>query len=99
MVSRKVTIKQSVAYQIAEIAWFIESKGLVRTAEKFSDAAYDFIEKLAISIRNYATCRDPERAFFGYKCVPYKKKYTIIFIESDDELIICEFILSKNIHW
>ncbi len=35
----------------------------------------------------------------GYKCIPYKKKYTVVFLESDDEIIICEFIPSKNIHW
>ena len=28
-----------------------------------------------------------------------KKKYTVVFIESDDELIICEFISSKLIYW
>jgi hypothetical protein len=37
MGKRKVVVKQSVADSIAEIAWFIESKGLIATAEKFSD--------------------------------------------------------------
>jgi hypothetical protein len=44
---REVTVKETVADSIAEIAWYIESKGLVVTAE----------------------------------------------------MIICEFIPSKNIHW
>jgi len=35
----------------------------------------------------------------GYKCIPYRKKYTIVFIELDTEIIICEFILSKRIYW
>jgi hypothetical protein len=96
---REVIIKESVADSIAEIAWFIESKGLVATAEIFSDNVYDFFIKLADSRRSHAICRDPERAIIGYKCVPYKRKYTIVFLESDDELIICEFIPSKNIHW
>jgi len=96
---REVIIKESVANSIAEIAWFIESKGLVATAEKFSDQVYDFFVKLADSRRSHAICRDSERAIIGYKCVPYRKKYTIVFLESDDELIICEFIPSKNIHW
>lgn len=71
MGQREIIIKESVADSIAEIAWYIESKGLVSTAEKFSDNV----------------------------CIPYKRKYTIVFLESDDELIICEFIPSKNIHW
>lgn len=39
------------------------------------------------------------RAIIGYKCIPYKRKYTVVFLESDDELIICEFLPSKNIYW
>jgi hypothetical protein len=35
---REIIIKESVADSIAEIAWYIESKGLVATAEKFADA-------------------------------------------------------------
>lgn len=99
MGSRKVTVKQSAAESIAAIAWFIESKGLVATAEKFTDNVYDFFVKLGDKKRSYAVCRDPKRAASGYKCILYKKKYTIVFIESDDELIICEFISSKLIYW
>lgn len=99
MGQREIIIKESVADSIAEIAWYIESKGLVATAEKFADDVYDFFIKLADSRRSHAVCRDPERALIGYKCIPYKRKYTIVFLESDEELIICEFIPSKNIHW
>ena len=99
MGQREIIIKESVADNIAEIAWYIESKGLVATAEKFSDDVYDFFIKLADSRRGHAICKDPERAIIGYKCIPYKRKYTVVFLESDDELIMCEFIPSKNIHW
>lgn len=99
MGNRKITIKESVAESIAAIALFIESKGLVVTAEKFTDNIYDFIIKLSNDKKSYAACRDAERFALGYKCVTYKKKYTIVFIETDDELIICEFISSKMIYW
>lgn len=99
MGQREIIIKESVADSIAEIAWYIESKGMVATAEKYADDIYDFFIKLGDSRRSHPICRDPERAIIGYKCVPYKRKYTIVFLESDDELIICEFIPSKNIHW
>lgn len=99
MGEREVIIKESVANSIAEIAWYIESKGLVATAEQFSDDVYDFFLKLSDTRRSFATCRDLERAIIGYKCIPYKRKYTIVFLESDEELIICEFIPTKNIHW
>jgi hypothetical protein len=96
---RKVVIKQSVAESIAGISWYLESEGLLATAEKFSDEAYDFISQLGDNRKRYRTCRDPERDLMGYKCIPYRKKYTIVFIELDEEIIVCEFILSKRIHW
>lgn len=48
MGKRKISIKESVATNIAAIAWYIESKGLLAAAEKFSDDAYAFIGKLEI---------------------------------------------------
>jgi len=99
MVSRKIIIKESVAESIAEISWYIESEGLPATAEKFADHVYDFIQKLADNRKRYKTCRDPQRILMGYKCLNYKKKYTIVLIELDTEIIICDFLPSKMIHW
>eukprot|EP01012_Entosiphon_sulcatum_P068016 TRINITY_DN97975_c0_g1_i1.p2 TRINITY_DN97975_c0_g1~~TRINITY_DN97975_c0_g1_i1.p2 ORF type:complete len:100 (-),score=11.60 TRINITY_DN97975_c0_g1_i1:554-853(-) len=96
---RKITIKLSVAESIAEIAWFLESEGLPATAEKFAEEIYDFIEKLGDNRKKYRTCREPQRILMGYKCISYKKKYTIVFIELDSEIIVCEFISSKMIYW
>jgi hypothetical protein len=96
---REIVIKETVAERIAEIAWFIESKGLVSTAESFADSIYDFLIKLSDSRRKHAICREPERALLGYKCIAFRKKYTIVFLETDDELMVCEILPSKNIHW
>jgi plasmid stabilization system protein ParE len=97
MGERKIRVMQSAANSISDIAWFIESKGLVATAEKFSDDIYDFFEKFSNNNRNYALCRDDNRASLGFKCIPYKKKYTVVFIETESEITICEFIPSKLI--
>ncbi len=96
---RKVVVKQGAAEKIAAIAWYIESFGLIETAEKFADDTYDFFIKMADKHKSYPTCKEASRALLGYKCVPYKKKYTIVFIETEQELIICEFISSKLIYW
>jgi hypothetical protein len=96
---RKVIIRQSAAESIASISWYLESEGLLATAEKFTDDAYDFIAKLGDNRKGYRICRDPERDLVGYKCISFKKKYTIVFIELDTEIIVCEFIPSKSIHW
>lgn len=99
MGKRKIVIKQSVADSIAQIAWFIESKGMLVTAEKFSDSVYNYFEAMSDDRRTFTICHDPIRAALGHKCVSFKKKYTIVFIESDSELTICEFISSKLITW
>jgi len=96
---RKVVVKQSAAQSIAEISWYLESEGLLATAEKFTDEAYDFIYRLGDTRKGYRTCREPIRDALGFKCIPYKKKYTIVFVELETEIIICEFILSKRVYW
>jgi plasmid stabilization system protein ParE len=99
MGQRKIIIKQAAAENIAAIAWFIESKGLLATADKFTDDIYDHFIRMADTRKSYPVCREQARAAMGYKCAPYKKKYTIVFIESETELILCEFISSKLIYW
>ncbi len=97
MGKRKVIIKQSVSESIADIAWFIESKGMVATADKFADSVHEYFLHIADEKRTSALCHDPIRAALGYKCVQFKKKYTIVFIETETELAVCEFISSKTI--
>jgi len=81
MGSRKIVVKKSAAENIATIAWYIESKGLIKTADKFIDGVYDYFVQLSDTRKSYSICKEPKRASLGYKCVPYKKKYTIVFIE------------------
>lgn len=99
MGGRKVVVKESTAEAIAAIAWYIESKGLIATADKFADGVYDYFINMADKRKSYHICKEPTRAVLGYKCLSYKKKYTIVFIESETELVICEFISSKLIYW
>ena len=70
---RKIIIKQTAADNIAAIAWFIESKGMIATANKFIDEAYDIFIRLADERKSYSICREPSRAALGYKCITYKK--------------------------
>jgi len=81
MGSRKIVVKKSAAENIATIAWYIESKGLIKTADKFIDGVYDYFVQLSDTRKSYSICKEPKRASLGYKCVRYKKKYTIVFIE------------------
>ena len=99
MGKRKVVVKESAANSIAEIAWYIESKGMLATAEKFTDEAYDFINALADGRHIHSPCKEPLRNLLGQKCKTFKKKYTIVFFEDEEDIIVCEFIPSKLIIW
>src|ERR1022692_1597896 len=54
MGSRKVIIKQTAADNIAAIAWYIESKGMIVTADKFADNVYDFLLFIAFPFSSIA---------------------------------------------
>lgn len=43
---REVTITDYAASKIAEVAWFIENKGLTATAKKFVDDVFKILEKI-----------------------------------------------------
>jgi len=60
---RQIKVKEKAAEQIAAVAWFIESKGMLATAEKFSDDVYDYFIKLSDTRKAYRTCREPGRVF------------------------------------
>jgi len=94
---RKITIRESAAKSIAEIAWFVESKGMVTTAEKFSDDAYDFIEEFSNPMIKHSKCRDELRNALGLKCRIFRKKFTVVFLETDEEILVTEFKPSKLI--
>ena len=47
MGKRKVSILEPAADAVADIALFIEGKGMPETAKKFVDEAFEFFEKLS----------------------------------------------------
>ena len=79
MGKRKVSILEPAATAVAEIAWFIESKGLPQTARKFVDEAFLFFEKLSDERIIHRPCNNSQWETLGYRCVPFKKKYGVAY--------------------
>ena len=50
MGKRKVRILDTASTAVAEIAFFIEGKGLPQTAKKFVDEAFEFFDRLSDSV-------------------------------------------------
>ena len=95
MGKRKVSILEPAATAVAEVAFFIESKGLPETAKKFIDEVFVFFEKLSEDILVYKTCKYQRWRSLEYRCVNYKKKYVIAFLSLGKEVIICDFVQAK----
>jgi hypothetical protein len=97
MVKRKVTILQTAATAVAEIAFFIESKGLPSTAKKFVDEAFSFFETLADNRVEHRKCNYKKWKDLDYRSIVYKKKYLVVFISASHKITICDFVLAKLI--
>jgi plasmid stabilization system protein ParE len=73
MGSRKIRIEPAAAENIAAIALYIESKGMVATAEKFADDVYDYIISMADIRKSYHVCKEPTRLALGINVLHIKK--------------------------
>lgn len=73
----KVSILEPAATAVAEIAWFIESKGMPATAKKFVDEAFEFFVSLSNTVKKHRPCQYRRWNHFGYRCVNFRKKYVI----------------------
>ena len=95
MGKRKVTILEPAAIAVAEVSFFIESKGMPQTAKKFVNEVFKFFEKLSDDIIEYRRCNYKKWKDLNYRCLSYKKKYVIAFLSLEKEVIICDFVPSK----
>mgnify|MGYP001811270516 CR=1 FL=1 len=95
MAQRKVSILDKAAEEVAYIAYFIESKGLPKTARKFVDESFSFFHKLSDSRIKHKPCLKAAWMEEGYRCANFKKKYVVAYLDLNDEVIICDFALQK----
>jgi len=95
MGKRKVSILEPTASSVAEIAMFIESKGLPQTAKKFVDEAFTFFEKLSDDRIVHKPCTYSTFKWLDYRCITYKKKYVVAYLSLADEIVICDFVSAK----
>lgn len=69
-----------------------------QTAKKFVDEAFGFFSRLSNDRIVHKVCSHQPWQDLNYRCVNYKKKFTIAYLLFDEEIIICEFVISKFIH-
>ena len=86
---------QQAATSVAEIAYFIEEKGMKMTAKKFVDDAFDFFDTISIDTVDNRICSYKRWIDLGYQCVSFKKKYVVAYLSLQNEIIICDFVVAK----
>jgi hypothetical protein len=95
MGKRKVTILEPAVEEVARIALFIEGEGLPKTAKEFVDEAFLFFESLSEERIVHRPCKHPAWKQLGLRCVNFRKKYIVSYVNNENEIIICEFALQK----
>ena len=94
MGKRKINIFEPAATSVAEIAWFIEHKGLPQTTKKFVDEMFRFFETLSDDRIMHKPCTYSNWKQLNYRCVSYKK-YVIAYLYLQKEIVICEIAPAK----
>lgn len=98
MGKRKVTILDPAVEEVARIALYIESEGLPQTAKKFVDDAFEFFAKLSDERFIHRPCKHPPSwKALNLRCVNFRKKYIVSYLDNKSEIIVCEFALQKNL--
>jgi hypothetical protein len=95
MGKRKVVILDKAVEEVANVAYFIEGKGLPTTAKKFVDDAFEYFEHLADDSFVHKPCKEQLWQLLNYRCANYKKKFTIAYLSNHHEIIICDFAMQK----
>jgi hypothetical protein len=99
MGKRKVTILDIASDAVAEVAYYVEGKGMPQNAKKFVDEAFEFLDSLGDERIVHHPCTYPLWKSLNYRCVTYKKKYTVAYLCLKDEIVISEFVPAKLIYW
>ncbi len=97
MGKRKVTILEPAIEEVARIALFIEGEGLPRTAKKFVDDAFAFFDSLSDERIVHRPCKHPAWKALNLRCINFRRKYIVSYLDNKNEIIICEFALQKNL--
>lgn len=98
MGKRKVTILEPAVEEVARIALFIESERLPKTAKRFVDDAFAFFASLSDDRAIHRPCNHPPAwKALNLRCINFRKKYVVSYLDNKNEIIVCEFALQKNL--
>lgn len=95
MAQRQVSILSKASEEVANIAYFIDSQGMPIIAKKFVDECFLFFEKLSSPQIKHRLCKNVIWRIQEYRCANFKKKYAVAYLDTEKEIVICDFALQK----
>jgi len=97
MAHRQVSILSKAAEEVASIAYFIESHGMPATAKKFVEEYFFFFEKLGHPKLKHRPRKYEVWEVQGFRCANFRRKYVVAYLDSEDEVVICDFAPQKSL--
>ena len=83
---------------LGEMAAFMPIAGSFCTfAGKFVDDAFAFFADLSDERIVHRPCKHPAWKALNLRCINFRKKYIVSYLDNKNEIIVCEFALQKNL--
>jgi hypothetical protein len=93
MGKRKISILEPASTAVAEIAWFIENKGMPQTAKKFVDDAFLFFERLSDERVIHKPCSITDGKILNIVVFPTKENMLLRILASKKKLSFAILLL------
>jgi hypothetical protein len=68
----------------------LKEKDFPRLLKRFVDDAFAFFDSLSDDRIIHRPCKHPAWKALGLRCVNFRKKYVVSYLDNADEIIICE---------
>jgi plasmid stabilization system protein ParE len=92
----KVVYKLRARNAIVRVAEYIERQNTTGSGDRWVDRLAEMIDLLAKSKAEFAVCRHPSLAKFGYRCYAYND-WIIAFRITGEKFEICRFIYGPRL--
>ncbi len=82
---------------IQSVAYFIEEKNTSGSSDKWVNEILDFILSHAHTATLYGLCRNQHLAIRKYSCIVFKKKWVIVFKQTQSTFTVHQIIYGPNL--
>ncbi|MCD4790236.1 MAG: type II toxin-antitoxin system RelE/ParE family toxin [Bacteroidales bacterium] len=93
----EVIFRRSASEDIANISYYITTKGYPENAKRFVDKLHKFGESLGIFPEKYTICRHKQFARKNFHCAVFDKNYVFVYKIETARIVIYNVIHTKRL--